>query len=136
MGQEEQIEEREVLESIFPEEITGTSPSILPTLSVPPAPLLLHATSLKKQRNANQLFNSVTDISETSYRVAIKLDIPRQDDDEAEPRQLFFYSPLPTHLFCAMALTNPVLSSHPPPHSLLPSIIPRHPPRPRHFPPT
>ncbi|KAL2154096.1 hypothetical protein VTH82DRAFT_2772 [Thermothelomyces myriococcoides] len=44
MGREEQIEEREVLNSIFPDEIT--------------------------------------DISETEYRISIKLDIP---EDEAEP---------------------------------------------------
>ncbi|KAL2139513.1 hypothetical protein VTI28DRAFT_5077 [Corynascus sepedonium] len=44
MGREEQIEEREVLDSIFPDEIT--------------------------------------DISETEYRITIKLDIP---DDEEEP---------------------------------------------------
>ncbi|KAK5628136.1 hypothetical protein RRF57_003851 [Xylaria bambusicola] len=46
MGREEQIEEREVLESIFPEEIT--------------------------------------DISDTEYRIAIKLNPPANDHDEEE----------------------------------------------------
>lgn len=48
MGIEEQKEEREVLDSIFPDEIT--------------------------------------DISETEYRVQIKLDIQQEDDDDTEPR--------------------------------------------------
>ncbi|KLU83615.1 RWD domain-containing protein, partial [Magnaporthiopsis poae ATCC 64411] len=47
MGREEQVEEREVLESIFPDEIT--------------------------------------DISETEFRVSITLDVPGEDDGEAEP---------------------------------------------------
>lgn len=34
MGREEQIEEREVLDSIFPDEITGHSPSFLPSLPI------------------------------------------------------------------------------------------------------
>ncbi|KAJ6004459.1 hypothetical protein N7499_000527 [Penicillium canescens] len=46
MGREDQIEEREVLDSIFPDEIT--------------------------------------DISETSYRVSISLDVPEYDGDESE----------------------------------------------------
>ncbi|KAG5933799.1 hypothetical protein E4U59_006623 [Claviceps monticola] len=45
MGREEQIEEREVLESIFPEEIT--------------------------------------DLSESEFRVSIKLDIPDEEEDQA-----------------------------------------------------
>lgn len=36
MGQEEQIEEREVLDSIFPDEITGASSFPIPAFSVPP----------------------------------------------------------------------------------------------------
>ncbi|KAF6220812.1 hypothetical protein HO133_002492 [Letharia lupina] len=47
MGREEQVEEREVLDSIFPDEIA--------------------------------------DISETSYRVSIALDIPGQDEDAEVP---------------------------------------------------
>ena len=34
MGQEEQVEEREVLDSIFPDEITGDDSSLLPPIVV------------------------------------------------------------------------------------------------------
>ncbi|KAI0838961.1 RWD-domain-containing protein [Hypoxylon sp. FL0890] len=51
MGREEQVEEREVLDSIFPDEIT--------------------------------------DISDTEYRISIKLDLP--DDEEPEPPTLVLY---------------------------------------------
>ncbi|KAI1479886.1 hypothetical protein K445DRAFT_317667 [Daldinia sp. EC12] len=54
MGREEQVEEREVLDSIFPDEIT--------------------------------------DISETEYRISIKLDLPDDDSDEAsEPPTLILH---------------------------------------------
>lgn len=48
MGREEQKEEREVLDSIFPDEIT--------------------------------------DVSDTEYRIEVKLDLPAGDDEDAEPR--------------------------------------------------
>ncbi|MCJ1240554.1 hypothetical protein MMC14_008558 [Varicellaria rhodocarpa] len=50
MGRDEQIEEREVLDSIFPDEII--------------------------------------DLSETSYRISIALDIAKQDDDDSDPPTL------------------------------------------------
>ncbi|KAI1130446.1 RWD-domain-containing protein [Nemania abortiva] len=53
MGREEQVEEREVLDSIFPEEIT--------------------------------------DISDTEYRVAVKLNPPDDEDEEAEPPTLVLH---------------------------------------------
>ncbi|KAI0109575.1 RWD-domain-containing protein [Nemania sp. FL0031] len=53
MGREEQIEEREVLDSIFPEEIT--------------------------------------DVSDTEYRIAVKLNPPDDDDEEAEPPTLVLH---------------------------------------------
>ena len=62
MGREEQIEEREVLDSIFPDEITGQSSLFLDV------PVLIY----------------ILDISETSYRVSIALDVPGQDED-SEP---------------------------------------------------
>lgn len=120
MGQEEQIEEREVLDSIFPDEITGTSASILPSVASPHFPSIYP----KKQKNTNQPFDSLTDISETSYRVAIKLDIPRQDDDETKTRSVFF----PTHLFLCYGadqpypIKSPFSSQSPTPH-----LIPTHP---------
>ncbi|KAI6087859.1 RWD-domain-containing protein [Hypoxylon rubiginosum] len=49
MGKEEQVEEREVLDSIFPEEIT--------------------------------------DISDTEYRISIKLDLPDDGNDDDEPSE-------------------------------------------------
>lgn len=60
MGRDEQIEEREVLDSIFPEEITGA-----PDLSL---------------SGIAQLTNP-TDISQTSYRISIALDIAHQAED-------------------------------------------------------
>jgi len=63
MGRDEQIEEREVLDSIFPEEITGApdlSPSGIAQLTDP------------------------ADISQTSYRISIALDIAHQAED-ADP---------------------------------------------------
>ncbi|KAI0014657.1 RWD-domain-containing protein [Xylariomycetidae sp. FL0641] len=59
MGREEQIEEREVLDSIFPEEIQGKS-------ALPVAIRFAH-------------------ISETEYRITIKLDIPPSDEDGETP---------------------------------------------------
>lgn len=62
MGVEDQQEEREVLESIFPDEITGTGTSPHP----PPT---------TNSRSA--------DVSETEFRVSILLDVtPGEEDPE------------------------------------------------------
>ena len=60
MGREEQIEEREVLDSIFPDEITGIA---LSRVGKP------------------QVDSTSTDISETSYKVTISLDIEHQGEE-------------------------------------------------------
>ncbi|KAJ2981889.1 hypothetical protein NUW58_g6571 [Xylaria curta] len=62
MGREEQIEEREVLDSIFPEEITD-------------------------------FWSYCTDISDTEYRIAVKLNPPDSDDGDegAEPPTLILH---------------------------------------------
>ena len=64
MGLDEQKEEREVLESIFPDEITGPCPRPISTGT--------HLTLL-------------TDISETSFRVSITLDVQDASDPPSEP---------------------------------------------------
>jgi hypothetical protein len=61
MGVEDQQEEREVLESIFPDEITG----------------IYHYTSSKPQ-----IVTVFIDVSETEFRIAIKLDDGRHEDEE------------------------------------------------------
>ncbi len=68
MGREEQTEEREVLDSIFPDEITGIHI------------YLLWPYDLCRWQ--------LSDISETAYRISIALDITQHDDDESEPRKL------------------------------------------------
>ena len=67
MGREEQIEEREVLDSIFPDEITGKPPYVVPKRFrlTPPC---------------------TTDVSDTSFRVSIALDLPGQDEDSERRR--------------------------------------------------
>jgi very-short-patch-repair endonuclease len=67
MGIEDQKEEREVLESIFPDEITGTPPQIATASPI-----------------AN---NTCADVSETEFRVAIQLDDGRHEDEEREDEQ-------------------------------------------------
>lgn len=67
MGRDEQAEEREVLESIFPEEITGAQ--YLPGLE---------STAAKQ---------AASDISDTSYRISIALDVTQQDEEESTPRK-------------------------------------------------
>lgn len=66
MGREEQVEEREVLDSIFPDEITGTIPAAHHHITPE-----IHATNAHTHE---------TDISETEYRILVTLDI--QDDEE------------------------------------------------------
>jgi len=69
MGREEQIEEREVLDSIFPDEITGISASLfIRKHAARPAPLTKLVTA---------------DISEHEFRISITIDIP--DDEEESP---------------------------------------------------
>lgn len=67
MGKDEQKEEREVLDSIFPDEITGRQYRDLFNLS---GPVLI-----------------TVDISDTSYRISIALDVTQQDGDDSEPRK-------------------------------------------------
>ncbi len=71
MGRDEQIEERGVLAAIFPDEITGICPSIWPLLT----------SHIRIDPCGN-----LPDISDTSYAVSIALDIPNQQDEDAEPR--------------------------------------------------
>ena len=66
MGRDEQVEEREVLDSIFPDEITG--PCQVQLYTQPPDDRTL-------------------DLSETSYRISIALDVAKQDDDDSDPRK-------------------------------------------------
>lgn len=68
MGVEEQKEEREVLDSIFPEEITGMD--------------LVHDT----RSIVADLFTSI-DVSETEFRILIQLDDGRHPDEEREDDQ-------------------------------------------------
>ena len=65
MGRDEQIEEREVLESIFPEEIIGLR-------------------SLRAQWTYSLTMNS--DLSDTSYRISIALDVAEHNEDDCVPR--------------------------------------------------
>ncbi|KAL8992203.1 MAG: hypothetical protein Q9169_007281, partial [Polycauliona sp. 2 TL-2023] len=64
MGREEQIEEREVLDSIFPDEITGKN--FAPHLKSP------------------CLTTNAIDIDEKSYRITINPDVPQQDGEDVE----------------------------------------------------
>jgi hypothetical protein len=70
MGVDEQKEEREVLDSIFPDEIAGEKPG---------RPPCSHKGSSETH----------TDISETEYRISIKLEVPSEADGESEPRTSF-----------------------------------------------
>jgi hypothetical protein len=69
MGREEQTEEREVLDSIFPEEITG------------PLSLLI----IYQSHNA---LTKTKDISETEYRVSIQLEVTEDEESTEEPPTL------------------------------------------------
>jgi hypothetical protein len=69
MGVDEQKEEREVLDSIFPDEIAGEKPG------------RPHFRTKAHQKH--------TDISETEYRISIKLEVPSEVDGESEPRTSF-----------------------------------------------
>lgn len=120
MGREEQIEERGVLDSIYPDEITGEFFFLRYGLST----IVLTLAS---------------DISETSYRVSIALDVPGRDE-EVEPRSLPAPSSLSTCILLEQKesqkgrkkLTSPPHTSIPHPHSRLPPLLPRHRPAPRH----
>lgn len=75
MGREEQIEEREVLDSIFPDEITGKHHTWLS----PPKP---------PRQKRPPILTSKSDISETEYRISITLDIPDDESDSPQPVML------------------------------------------------
>lgn len=70
MGREEQVEEREVLDSIFPEEITGST-HLIGGFYTACGPI------------ANDTSMSL-DLSDTSYRISITLDTPESDAAEGE----------------------------------------------------
>ncbi|KAF3355549.1 hypothetical protein VdG1_06961 [Verticillium dahliae VDG1] len=110
MGREEQVEEREVLESIFPEEITGQ----LPRHDDPwPAPSLLEATTcdaaaapgarLRSWRKATQVVTRAdpsppscpTDISETEFRIKVVLDVVGEEDAPEPPTMLLHQAGAP-----------------------------------------
>ncbi|KAL1894793.1 Protein gir2 [Ceratocystis pirilliformis] len=69
MGIDEQDEEREVLNSIFPEEITGISITLARILRL-------------------TLASAV--VSETEYRVLVSLDMPAEDSEDSEPTTSLF----------------------------------------------
>lgn len=75
MGVEDQQEEREVLESIFPEEITGIVCSCVQ--------LFLHYTYF------------FADVSETEFRISIQLEVTPGDEDakDLQSRTCRFYLP-------------------------------------------
>lgn len=77
MGKEEQIEEREVLDSIFPEEIQGKRSFSSGDMAHDICP----AQPQKPLKNANNLI----DISDTEYRISVLLDVTNDDGDESEP---------------------------------------------------
>jgi hypothetical protein len=71
MGVEDQKEEREVLESIFPEEITG----------------------LRSGAHKYASTNPSADISETEFRISIQLEVTNDEGDDAEPRMISLSTP-------------------------------------------
>lgn len=102
MGKEEQVEEREVLDSIFPEEITGR----------------FLRKELPRHRHAHAILTgswNETDISDTEYRIALKLNPPDDvnDDDEAEPPTVILHVRYPE----AYPDEAPILDLSPPPNA-------------------
>lgn len=81
MGREEQIEEREVLDSIFPDEIQGTL-----EFTVPESPLHMETPNLNfpMRSSPSSTIYSHVDISETEYRISVLLDITNDEDDDSE----------------------------------------------------
>jgi RWD domain len=82
MGREEQVEEREVLDSIFPDEIQGgskssSSQSYISLNFLSPQYLQLFSYQISLTQS--------TDISETEYRISVLLDIINDDGDESQP---------------------------------------------------
>lgn len=65
MGKEEQKEEREVLDSIFPDEITGIGSFALPKTKL----------------------TTLADVSDTEYRISINLDVTGEDGEEEDARK-------------------------------------------------
>lgn len=76
MGREDQKEEREVLDSIFPDEITGTAPFFYSLLYRPQGIIPLTNSS---------------DISDTEYRISITLDVDNEPGDDS-PQRISFLS--------------------------------------------
>lgn len=72
MGREDQIEEREVLDSIFPDEITGNALSFCFEAAV-------------MGRECIVADYSLLDISETSYKISITLDPPENGPEPEQP---------------------------------------------------
>lgn len=64
MGREEQLEEVEILRSIYPEEIQGK--------------MYMFHSSVR--------YTDCTDVSDTEYRITIALDVPDEEDDTSGPR--------------------------------------------------
>lgn len=71
MGVEEQKEEREILDSIYPEEITGRYSQIY---------IILLRVNV-----------AIADISETEFRIAIQLEVTNEDEDDSEARTFPWY---------------------------------------------
>jgi hypothetical protein len=92
MGLDEQKEEREVLDAIFPEEITGTRekfklPRHLLKVDNVPCVGLAHSSLRCCPGLADRwLILFWVDISDTDYRVSILLDVVNKDGDDSEPR--------------------------------------------------
>ena len=77
MGREEQAEEREVLDSIFPDEIQGKE-LFMPLVS-------LNSSALRHSNPPKSRAYAFTDISEHEFRISVLLDITNDDGDESEP---------------------------------------------------
>jgi len=107
MGREEQIEEREVLDSIFPEEIQGKPNSLCGEAT--------HITRafLPKLLYGRKFTNSSTDISETEYRISCLLDITNDEGDESEPPTILLQVKYPE----AYPEEPPILDLLPPPNA-------------------
>ncbi|EGY18474.1 uncharacterized protein VDAG_08808 [Verticillium dahliae VdLs.17] len=85
MGREEQVEEREVLESIFPEEITGQ----LPRHDDPwPAPSLLEATTCDAAAAPGARLRSWRKATQTEFRIKVVLDVVGEEDAPEPPTML------------------------------------------------
>lgn len=84
MGVDDQQEEREVLDSIFPEEITGTACSCVNSVR--------HLTYFS------------TDVSETEFRISIQLEITPGDEDPKDLQSRTHSVPVPKLLLTILAI--------------------------------